>query len=64
MRWLNKSIAIINITLQLLDVYKKIESHYPSKFEFVLSKFRIDAKILNYSSKKYIKSVKENNLKN
>ena len=42
MRWLNKSIAIINITLQLLDVYKKTESHYPSKFEFVLSKFRIN----------------------
>ena len=42
MRWLNKSIAIINITLQLLDVYKKTESHYPSNFEFVLSKFRIN----------------------
>ena len=64
MRWLNKSIAIINITFQLLDVYKKTESHYPLNFEFVLSKFRIDAKILNYSSKKYLKSVKENNLKN
>ena len=42
MRWLNKSVAIINITLQLLDVYKKTESHYPSNFEFVLSKFRIN----------------------
>ena len=55
MRWLNKSIAIINITLQLLDVYKKTESHYPLNLEFVLSKFRINPikSILNKYKKNY-----------
>ena len=61
MRWLNKSIAIINITFQLLDVYKKTESHYPLNLEFVLSKFRINPikSILNKYKKIYLKKKKK-----